>query len=300
MNKTSQGWICGLVGVAIFSGSMPATKLAVTGFDPVFLTAARAALAAALGALCLIGLRAPPPARTDGWPLATVALCVVIGFPLLSAMALRHMTASRSILFLGLLPLATAVFGVLRGGERPRAPFWLCSAGGAGLVVLMAARQGGGGFGTADLAMGASVLLCGLGYAEGGALARRLGGWQVICWALLVAAPPMTLVALVLCPPSLRAVPYPAWLGLGYVTVFSMLVGFVFWYRGLALGGIAAVGQVQLLQPFLAFALAAVLLHEAIGWPLVLTTAGVALCVAGARRFAAPMPGRGMPEPTRA
>ena len=132
----------------------------------------------------------------------------------------------------------------------------------------------------------AAIIVCSLGYAEGGKLSRTLGGWQVISWALVLSLPVMIPLTLVLMPPSFAAVEMSAWIGLGYVSVFSMLIGFVFWYRGLAQGGIAAVGQLQLLQPFFGLALAATLLHEPVT-PLMLgVTVAVIFCVAGARKFA--------------
>ncbi len=134
--------------------------------------------------------------------------------------------------------------------------------------------------------MVAAILLCGLGYAEGATLSRRLGGWQVISWALVLALPAMAAVALATLPGTWSGIGLPAWAGLAYVSVFSMLVGFVFWYRGLALGGIAGVGQLQLLQPFFGLILAGLLLHEPIAWTMVGVTALVVLCVAGAKRFA--------------
>jgi drug/metabolite transporter (DMT)-like permease len=134
--------------------------------------------------------------------------------------------------------------------------------------------------------MVAAVLVCGLGYAEGAVLSRRQGGWQVICWALVLALPVMTIIALVTLPKSWNAIGAPAWLGLAYVSIFSMLVGFVFWYRGLALGGIAKVGQLQLLQLFFGLALAGLLLHEPVAMTMVAVTAVIVLCVAGAKRFA--------------
>ena len=286
MDRTRAGWGSGLIGVVIFSGSLPATRVAVGGFTPLFLTSARAVIAALLGAVLLAVLRQARPARADLLPLAVVALGVVIGFPLLTALALRHVTSAHSIVFIGLLPLATAVFGVLRGGERPRPAFWLFSAAGAGAVAGFALGQGGGASRTGDALMVAAILLCGLGYAEGGALARRLGGWQVISWALLLALPAMAAVALATLPETWSAVTAPQWLGLAYVSVFSMLVGFVFWYRGLALGGIAGVGQLQLLQPFFGLALAALLLGEPVAGSMIGVAALVVLCVFGARRFA--------------
>lgn len=286
MQRHADGWGSGLLGVAIFSGSLPATRVAVGGFSPLFLTSARAVIAAGLGAALLWGLRQARPARGDLPSLAIVALGVVLGFPLLTALALQHVTSAHSIVFIGLLPLATALFGVLRGGERPRPAFWLFSLLGSGAVAGFALVQGGAASLAGDLLMLAAILLCGLGYAEGAALSRRLGGWQVISWALVLALPVMGPLALATRPAALEGIGAPAWLGLGYVSVFSMLVGFVFWYRGLARGGIAGVGQLQLLQPFLGLALAGLLLAEPVAPAMIAVTGLVVLCVAGAKRFA--------------
>jgi drug/metabolite transporter (DMT)-like permease len=226
------------------------------------------------------------PETGDIVPLIVTAFGVVIGFPLLTALALQHITAAHSIVFIGLLPLATALFAVLRGGERPRPPFWLFSSLGSLTVVAFALSGGGSGSLAGDLLMVAAILLCGLGYAEGAALSRRLGGWQVISWALLLALPLMVPVALLNLPPSWTEVGVPAWVGLAYVSVFSMFVGFVFWYRGLARGGTASVGQLQQLQPFFGLALAGLVLHEPVAWSMIAATALVVVCVAFARRFA--------------
>ena len=286
MRTTSKGWGSGLLGVVIFSGSLPATRVAVMGFSPWFLTSARAVIAAVLGLLLLILLREKRPSRTDLLSLAIVALGVVAGFPLLTALALQHITSAQSIMFIGLLPLATAVFGVLRGAERPKPAFWLFSGLGSLAVASFALLHGGAiNFAGALLMVGA-ILLCGLGYAEGATLSRRLGGWQVISWALALAMPLMTAIALATWPADWSAVDAAAWIGLAYVSLFSMLIGFVFWYRGLALGGIAGVGQLQLLQPFFGLALAGLLLHEQVAWTMVLVTVLVVLCVSGARRYA--------------
>lgn len=288
MDKTTSGWINGLLGVLIFSGSLPATRVAVMAFDPVFLTVARAAIAGLVALGLLLAFQVRRPARDDIVPLAIVACGVVVGFPLLTAMALRHVTAAHSIVFVGLLPLSTAIFGVLRGGERPRPLFWLFSGLGSALVAGFALTQGLSASPVGDALMLGAIVVCGLGYAEGGELSRRLGGWQVICWALVLALPVMGLLALLLLPPSFAGVDDGAWLGLAYVSLFSMLLGFVFWYRGLAQGGIVAVSQLQLLQPFFGFALAATLLHEPVTPLMLVVTAAVVLCVTGARRFARP------------
>jgi drug/metabolite transporter (DMT)-like permease len=283
--KSSSGWLNGLIGVVIFSGSLPATRVAVLEFDPVFLTVARATIAGVL-ALCLLWLfKEKRPARHQIVPLIVVALGVVLGFPLLTALALQYVTSAHSIVFIGLLPLATAVFGVLRGGERPKPAFWLFSILGSLLVVGYAVSKGLTASPKGDLLMLLAVVVCGLGYAEGAKLSRTLGGWQVICWALLVSLPVMAALTWFLLPASFSTVSTPAWLSLAYVSLFSMLIGFVFWYRGLAQGGIAAVGQLQLLQPFFGLALAATLLHEQVSLGMLGVTVAVILCVAGARKF---------------
>lgn len=281
-----EGWGSGLLGVVIFSGSLPATRVAVAGFSPLFLTSARAVIAALLGVTLLILLRQTRPKRRDLPSLAVVALGVVVGFPLLTALALQHITSARSVVFIGLLPLATAIFGVLRGGERPGPLFWLFSCLGSATVAAFALSSGGAASLAGDLPMLAAIVLCGLGYAEGARLSRRLGGWQVISWALVLSAPPMLLLTAASLPASWQGINVPAWLGLAYVSIFSMLIGFMFWYRGLALGGIASVGQLQLLQPFFGLALAGLLLREPVAWSMLAATGLVVICVAFARRFA--------------
>lgn len=285
MDKRLAGWGYGFIGVLIFSGSLPATRVAVAQFDPLFLTSIRAVIAALLGALCLFALRQTRPERKDMLSLFLVSIGVVIGFPLLTALALQHVTAAHSIVFIGLLPLSTAIFGVIRGGERPKPLFWLFSALGAATVMGFALSQGGAGSVAGDTLMLIAIVVCGLGYAEGAVLSRRLGGWQVISWSLVLSLPVMTLLALVSWPVSLNGVSPPGWVSLGYVSVFSMLVGFVFWYRGLALGGITGVGQLQLLQPIIGFMLAALVLQEPIVWTMIASTLVIVACVAGAKRF---------------
>ncbi|WP_322013798.1 DMT family transporter [Paraburkholderia sp. J12] len=295
LDSTTDGWLCGLAGVLIFSGSLPATRVAVLGLDPLFLTGARATIAGVLGVLLLVLLRAARPERREFVPLVVVALGVVVGFPLLTALALRHVSSAHAVVFVGLLPLSTAIFGVLRGGEHPQPAFWFFSALGSAAVVAFALRHGVDASPAGDALMLGAIVVCGLGYAEGARLSRRLGGWQVICWALVISLPVMLPLAVALRPASFAAVGAAAWWGLAYVSLFSMLIGFVFWYRGLALGGIAGVGQLQLLQPFFGFLLAALVLHEAVPPAMIGVTAVVIACVAGARRF-----GRTAPAAARA
>jgi drug/metabolite transporter (DMT)-like permease len=286
MDKITSGWINGFIGVLIFSGSLPATRAAVAGFDPIFLTGARATIAAALALALLLAFREKRPMRKDLGPLFVTAMGVVVGFPLLTALALRHITSAHSIVFIGLLPLATAIFGVLRGGERMRPMFWLFSCAGSLLVAGFALTQNFAASLSGDLLMFAAIVVCGLGYAEGAQLSRKLGGWQVICWALVLSLPITLPLTLFVFPSDLSSINQPAWIGLFYVSLFSMLIGFIFWYRGLAQGGIAAVGQLQLLQPFFGLVLAATLLHESVSWPMIAVTIAVILCVVGAKRFA--------------
>ncbi|WP_400766790.1 DMT family transporter [Methylosinus sporium] len=286
MDRTTEGWLNGAIGVLIFSGSLPATRVAVAGFDPLFLTGARASIAGLLAFCVLAALRESRPQGGELVSLVGVALGVVVGFPLLSALALTHMTSAHSLVFVGLLPLATAAFGVMRGGERPRPGFWLCALAGAALVAGFSWMRGGGAIATGDLLMLGAIIAAGFGYAEGGLLSRRLGGWRVICWALALSLPIMLAWTIVSAPEELLAAPMRAWVALAYVALFSMLIGFVFWYRGLALGGIAAVGQLQLIQPLLGLGLAALLLGETVEVSLLFVTIGVVAAVAGAKAFA--------------
>ncbi|PQO99613.1 MULTISPECIES: DMT family transporter [Pseudomonas] len=282
---TASGWLNGFIGVLIFSGSLPATRVAVLEFDPVFLTVARASIAAIVALCMLLLFKEKRPARNQLLSLAIVALGVVLGFPLLTALALQYVTSAHSIVFVGLLPLATAAFGVWRGGERPRPVFWFFSVLGSLLVVGFALSRGLTASPAGDILMLLAILACGLGYAEGAKLSKTLGGWQVISWALVLSLPMMIALTWFLAPPSFSAITLPAWFSLAYVSLFSMLIGFVFWYRGLAQGGIAAVGQLQLLQPFFGLALAATLLHEQVSLGMLGVTVAVILCVAGARKF---------------
>ncbi len=286
MNKTARAWINGLFEVVIFSGSLPATRLAVVELDPFFLTVARAAIAGLLGCGLLMVFRQQRPERSDLVSLCIVALGVVVGFPLLSALALTRITSAHAIIFIGLVPLATALFGVLRGGERPRAAFWLCSGVGGACVAGFAMTHGLSASPVGDLPMLAAILVCGLGYAEGTTLSRRLGSRQVISWALVLSLSIMLLLAILILPHSFDGRADSTWMSLAHVSLFSMLIGFIFWYRGLAQGGIAAVGQPQLLPPLFGLGLAATLLHEQVSAGMVAVTLLVLLCVVGAKRVA--------------
>jgi len=288
LSNETAGMLLGLAGVAIFSLTLPMTKLAVAGLDPLFATAGRALVAALLAGGWLWWRRAPLPDRR-AWPsLAVVAAGCVIGFPLLTSIAMRTLPASHGAVLVGILPLATALCAAVRGHERPSAGFWCTALLGSGLVLGFALRESGGSVHLADVLVLGAVLAAGMGYAEGGRLAQALGGQQVISWALVLALPlalPLTAWQAWRHADALAAAAPSAWAGFAYTCVFSMFVGFVFWYRGMALGGVARVGQVQLLQPFLGLLGAAALLGEPLRATNLLFALAVIAVVALGRRM---------------
>lgn len=285
-DENISGWINGFIGVVLFSGGLPATKLAVMEMSPIFVTIVRAAVAGILALIVLWLGKEKRPVKKDLIPLLLVSLGCVVGFPLLSALALQYLTSAHSIVFLGMLPLATAVFGVMRGGEKPHPIFWFFSITGSLLVIGYAVSQGISASPVGDILMLLAVILCGMGYAEGAKLSKTLGGWQVISWALVLALPVMIPLFFIYFPDDIENVSFQGWFGMAYISIFSMFIGFIFWYKGLAQGGIATVGQLQLLQPFFGLALAAWLLHEQVSVGMLGVTVGVILCDAGTKKFA--------------
>jgi drug/metabolite transporter (DMT)-like permease len=264
VSQETQGFMFGLLGVLIFSFTLPATRVAVAELDPVFVGLGRALIAAALAAPLLYFTRQKRPTHQQFMRLCVVALGVVVGFPLLSAFAMRYASASHGAIVTGLLPLATAVVSTIRNGERPSGVFWMAAVIGSATVVAFVLLSGDGQIHIGDFAMLGAVAIGSLGYVEGGRLSQEIGSWQTICWALVISAPVLILpVAGSAAQHGLQASPQ-AWLAFAYVSVFSMFLGFFAWYRGLALGGIARVGQVQLLQAFFTVAWSALLLGERI------------------------------------
>ena len=288
LDNDRKGLLLGLSAVALFSLTLPFTRLAVAELPAIFVALGRALVAACLAALWLWHQKAALPRRQQWLPLALVAGGCVVGFPLLTSLAMRSLPASHGAVLVGILPLATAVFAVLRGKERPSVAFWLMAVAGTALVVLFSLRQGGGSFHAADWLMFAAVLLGALGYAEGGRLAQSMPGQDVICWALVLAAP-FVLPAVLWDAWPQRALlvqaSLQAWGGFAYISVFSMFIAFFFWYRGMALGGVARVGQTQLLQPFLTLVGAAVLLGEPLTLDSLLFAGAVIAVVAAGRKL---------------
>jgi drug/metabolite transporter (DMT)-like permease len=269
-NQEARGLWLGLLGVAIFAFTLPMTRLAVgTPQDPqmsgVFIAVGRAVVAAVLSGLFLLVTRAPLPRRGDWLPLAMNSAGVVLGFPLLASVAMRHVEAVHASVIIGVLPLATAAVGAWLHRQRPSPGFWICAALGSALVVAFALlRSGGSGLviQPADALLLAAMFCAAVGYGWGGRLSHHMRAEHVICWALVITLP-LTVPAAVLTRPqaSLQAA---AWWGFAYLAVFSMWIGFFAWYRGLALGGTVRVSQVQLVQPFLSMLFAVPLLGESI------------------------------------
>lgn len=289
--STRAGLSWGLLGVLAFSFTLPLTRIAVGegsggGMSPLFIGSARAVIAASLAALALVLTKQRLPRGRQWIRLAVVAGGVVLGFPLLTSFALSTSPASHGAVVIGLLPAATAVCAVLRGRERPPMSFWVTAAAGAAAVVVFAAVSGGGlgGLQLADLLLFGAVLAAAAGYAEGGLLARELGAWQTVSWALVLASPLMvglTAASALRQPPS--GTP-GEWAALAYLGAVSMFLGFFAWYRGLAIGPMAQVSQVQLVQPVLTICWAALLLGERLGWATVLGGAVVIACAGASVR----------------
>lgn len=268
------------LGVLAFSGTVPATDFALRGFSPLVVGAGRTVIAAAIaGAVLLCVSRRLPPRRMLPGLFVVAAGCGA-GFGMLSAIAFAHVSASHAAVVIGLLPLATATVAVLAGRERPSGMFWLSSVAGAGVVLFYAISEGAGSLQGADLLLFAALVLAAAGYATGGRLARELHGYEVAAWGLVLALPvalPIALIAWLAAPtnPSPEAVA-----GLLYVSVISMFVGFIPWYRGMALAGTARASQTQLLQPFLTVGWAMLLLGERPAASTLVAALLVAVCMA--------------------
>jgi drug/metabolite transporter (DMT)-like permease len=282
--------LLGLVGVIIFSLTLPMTRIVVQEFHPLLNGLGRALAAAVPAAILLAWRRERLPSRAQLKGLAVTALGVIVAFPVFSAWAMKTVPASHGALVNGLQPLFVAIYAAWLSRERPSIAFWISAAVGSALVVAYALHAGGGSLQTGDLLMLAAVAVGALGYAEGARLARDLGGWQVICWALVLAAPFLVVPVgwlgwqqhlLHPGPVALRT-----WLAFGYVSLFSQFIGFFAWYAGLAMGGTARVGQVQLLQIFFTIAFAALFFGETVAPSTWLFAAAVIATVVLGRKAA--------------
>ena len=276
---TRRGLFFGWLGMLVFSGTVVATRFAVREMDATFIALGRAVVAAVLAACVLRMRRAPWPARRQWGRIALVAGGVVVGFPWLITLALRTMPAAHGAVIVGLLPMATSVLAVLRGGERPSPAFWVASGAGLLGILVFASTRGAHGLGQADLLALAAVVLGSIGYCEGGLLAREMPAAHVICWALVLSAPFLALpTAWVASRVGLSASPV-AWLAFAYVSVLSMFLGFFAFYRGMSEAGIARVSQIQLAQPVCSLVWSALLLGERIDGSTALAALFVVGCV---------------------
>jgi len=289
-SRETQGMLLGLVGVIIFSLTLPMTHIVVQEFHPLLNGLGRALAAAVPAAALLAWRRERLPTRAQIKGLAVTALGVIVAFPVFSAWAMKTVPASHGALVNGLQPLFVAIYAAWLSRERPTPAFWVSAAVGSALVVAYALHAGGGALQAGDLFMLAAVAVGALGYAEGARLARDLGGWQVICWALVLAAPFLVIPVGWLGwqqhlhhpgPVALRT-----WLAFGYVSLFSQFIGFFAWYAGLAKGGTARVGQVQLLQIFFTIAFAALFFGETVAPSTWLFAAAVIATVVLGRKAA--------------
>lgn len=253
----------------IFGLTLPATRVAVLELDAVFITLGRSLLAACFAAVTLLVARPQAPQRRE-WPrLFMFAVCSIIGFPLLMTLAMRHAPAAHGAVVLAVLPLLTAMAGAFVAGERPSPGFWACGLAGTGAVFAYAVLAGGedaGALHWADLLLAGAALSGATAYALGGEMARRIGGWEVISWALVFSAPVMLALLVLFAVPINWEASAAAWAGFLYVAAFSQFLGFFAWNKGLAMGGIARIGQLQLLQTFVTLLASAVLLGEQVGW----------------------------------
>jgi drug/metabolite transporter (DMT)-like permease len=284
-SRAGLGW--GLLGVVGFSFTLPFTRLAVEdgAMSPLFVATARAVVAALLAAAALLITRQRRPRGVQWARLAVVAGGVVVGFPVLTSFALTTASAGHGAVVIAVLPAATAVAAALRGHERPPASFWVTAAVGAVAAVVFAATRGGlTGLHPSDLLMFGAVAAAAIGYAEGGLLARELGAWQTVSWALVLSAPLMTVLVGVSVAERLPSGTPVQWAALAYLAAVSMFLAFFAWYRGLAIGPMARVGQVQLAQPVMGICWAALLLHEELTWSTVLGGVAVIACAGVAVR----------------
>lgn len=281
----ARGLLWGLVGVAAFSLTLPATRAAVASLDPFFVALGRALVAGLLAAGVLAITRSRVPTRAEWRLLIPSALGVVFGFPLFTTWAMTSVPATHGAVVLAILPLATGAAAAIVARERPSVGFWAVGVAGSALVVAFALREGGGGLHAADLALLAAVASAAFGYALGARAAATLGGWQSISWSLVLCLPVLLPLVPFLAPREPAVVGAGAWMGFAYVAIVSQYVGFFAWYHGLAAGGIAKVGQLQLLQPFMTLVASALLLGEALTLEALAFALGVVVLVAIGRRM---------------
>lgn len=285
MKNDNKGLILGLSGVTLFALTLPATRYVINDLDPVFIGLGRACVAAVFAMLILVISRSPLPDKRQFIQLLLVACGVVVIFPVLSAYAMQSVDASHGGIMLALLPLATAFFSIFIAHEKPSRGFWIAAFCGSLLVFCFALIKGKGSFKTGDIALVGAIAGAAFSYAVGGKLSREMHGWQVICWALIIALPVIIVPTFMVAPVKPLELPLSVWAGFLYLALFSQLIGFFVWNKGLATGGIARVSQTQLLQPFITLVASAMLLGESIDLASMLFCILVVITVAIGKRM---------------
>jgi drug/metabolite transporter (DMT)-like permease len=260
----------GLLGVIAFGLTLPMTKLITPYFDPIFIGLGRSVLASIVAILILLKFTNSIPNKKQFIQLFFIALGVVIGFPIFTSIAMQSVPASHGAIVVGILPLATAVAGVIITNEKPSFSFWIMSIIGTILVISYTLMQGGGSLQKADLSLFIAIISVSIGYAIGGKLSKELGGWQVICWALVISLPFIIIPVINYAPHNLLNLPISVYLSFLYLALISQLFGFFVWYKGLAMGGIARVSQIQLLQTFITIGASVILLNEKINFQMII------------------------------
>lgn len=263
LSDITAGYLLGLAGVLIFAGTLPMTRVALGGFDPILIACGRAALASLVAWSALVLTRRRFPKDRVAW-LLLAGLMLVFGFPGFSSLAMQTVPAAHGGVVLGILPLLTAAFAAWIGGERPGPAFWTLSILGAVLVTAFTLFASDISPGIGDVWLLLAALTAACGYVVSGRLSRDLPGWEVIAWALVLTAPLSVTATLFAAPTGLHDPTGREWAAFLYLALGSMFGGFIFWNAGLARGGIARVGQVQLLQTFATLAISALMLGERI------------------------------------
>ncbi|MEH7086605.1 DMT family transporter [Neobacillus drentensis] len=278
-NNNKRGMLLGFIGIVCFSLTLPATSIAVPYFGETIVGLGRTVIASIIVSIFFIIKKESLPNKKHLKSLGIVAVGAVLAFPLLTTFAMKSLPVSHGAVELALLPLATAGFALWRGGERPSKRYWIASIIGSIAVLLYAVYLGLGQLQNGDVALIVAVLVLGLSYAEGGKLSKELGSWQVIAWAILIGAPFFIIpVGLSISVDMLQA-PIEAWISLFYLAVVSQFLAYIAWYGGMSLGGIARVGQIQYLQPFLMIGFSLLFLGESITWLTIVLAIVVVICV---------------------
>lgn len=247
----TKGMLIGFVGIAIFSLTLPFTQMAVNEMSPFFLAFGRASIAGICALILLLFNKSKFPNRVQIKKLIIIVVGVVYGFPIFTSIAMTTLPSSHSGIVLGILPLAMSLFAAIKYKEKPSLSFWLTSIFGTFMVISYTFMDNDGSLMIEDLWLLFAILFAAIGYSEGGILSKEMGSIAVISWALVISLPLNLFASYVFYETSYATISFQAFMSLMYVGLFSMFIGFFFWYKGIAIGGISRVGQVQLIQPFL-------------------------------------------------